>query len=54
MSKRVYVTLADSTHQELERLAKAQGRVVANLAAFLLENAILDLAKQNPPTKKDN
>ncbi|MEM7593143.1 MAG: hypothetical protein AAF383_16790 [Cyanobacteria bacterium P01_A01_bin.83] len=40
VSKRINVTLPDSVVDELEDWANAQGRSVANLAAFLLEMAI--------------
>ena len=40
MSKRINVTLPDSVVDELEDWADAQGRSLANLAAFLLEVAI--------------
>ena len=37
VSKRINVTLPDSVVDELEDWANAQGRSVANLAAFLLK-----------------
>jgi metal-responsive CopG/Arc/MetJ family transcriptional regulator len=40
VSKRINVTLPDSVVDELEDWANAQGRSLANLAAFLLEMAI--------------
>ena len=40
VSKRINVTLPDSVVDELEDWANAQGRSVANLAAFLLEMAL--------------
>ncbi|NEO34479.1 MAG: hypothetical protein F6K36_29585 [Symploca sp. SIO3C6] len=40
MSKKVFVTLPDSIHEDLERWAKLQGRPTANLAAFLIETGI--------------
>jgi len=40
VSKRINVTLPDSVVDELEDWADAQGRSLANLAAFLLEVAI--------------
>jgi len=40
VSKRINVTLPDSVADELENWAEAQGRSLANLAAFLLELSI--------------
>ena len=40
VSKRINVTLPDSVVDELEDWANAQGRSLANLAAFLLEMAL--------------
>lgn len=40
VSKRINVTLPDSVVDELEDWADAQGRSLANLAAFLLEVAL--------------
>ena len=40
VSKRINVTLPDSVVDELEDWANAQGRSLANLAAFLLEVAL--------------
>jgi hypothetical protein len=40
VSKRINVTLPDSVADELEDWANAQGRSLANLAAFLLEIAL--------------
>ena len=40
VSKRINVTLPDSVADELENWAEAQGRSLANLAAFLLELAL--------------
>ena len=37
VSKRINITLPDSVVEELENWAEAQGRSLANLAAFLLE-----------------
>lgn len=37
MSKRIYVTLPDTLHDELEGWAEYQGRPTANLAAYLIE-----------------
>ncbi len=45
VSKRINVTLPDSVTDELEDWANAQGRSLANLAAFLLEMALKE-AKQ--------
>jgi CopG-like RHH_1 or ribbon-helix-helix domain, RHH_5 len=40
VSKRINITLPDSVVEELECWAEAQGRSLANLAAFLLESAV--------------
>jgi CopG-like RHH_1 or ribbon-helix-helix domain, RHH_5 len=40
VSKRINVTLPDSVVEELESWAEAQGRSLANLAAFLLESSV--------------
>ena len=40
VSKRINITLPDSVVEELENWADAQGRSLANLAAFLLESAV--------------
>jgi hypothetical protein len=40
VSKRVYLTLADTVYEALERWAEDQGRPVANLAAYLVEKAL--------------
>lgn len=40
VSKKVFVTLPDSVHEDLERWANLQGRPTANLAAFLIETGI--------------
>jgi hypothetical protein len=45
VSKRINVTLPDLVADELEDWANAQGRSLANLAAFLLEMALKE-AKQ--------
>jgi metal-responsive CopG/Arc/MetJ family transcriptional regulator len=37
VSKRIYVTLPDTLHEELESWAEYQGRPTANLAAYLIE-----------------
>ena len=42
VSKRINVTLPDSVVDELENWANAQGRSLANLAAFLLEMALIE------------
>lgn len=46
MSKRIQVTLPDRLAEELEQWAGADGRAVANLCAFLLEQAVRQ-AKQS-------
>ena len=40
VSRKVFVTLPDAVHEELERWADLQGRPTANLAAFLIETGI--------------
>jgi hypothetical protein len=40
VSKRINITLPDSVVDELESWADAQGRSLANLAAFLLELSV--------------
>ena len=40
VSKRINITLPDSVVEELEGWADAQGRSLANLAAFLLELSV--------------
>ena len=46
MSKRIQVTLPDRLAEDLEKWAQNDGRPVANLAAFLLEQAVKQ-AKQS-------
>lgn len=55
MPKRVFLTLPDTLHEDLSNWAEAQGRPVANLAAFLVEIAVRE-AKMNGeiPDKKEN
>jgi len=48
MSKRVHLTISDTTYRDLERLAEARGRPLASLAGFLLENAVAELASKMP------
>jgi aminoglycoside phosphotransferase (APT) family kinase protein len=40
MSKRVFLTLPDELFEDLERWAAKQGRPMANLAAYLVENSV--------------
>jgi hypothetical protein len=40
VSKKVYVTLADTVQEDLEGWASYQGRPTANLAAYLIELGI--------------
>lgn len=40
VSKKVYVTLADTVQENLENWADYQGRPTANLAAYLIELGI--------------
>ncbi|MBD1871861.1 hypothetical protein H6F75_00050 [Nodosilinea sp. FACHB-131] len=46
MSKRIQVTLPDRLADDLEQWADYDGRAIANLAAFLLEQAVRN-AKQD-------
>jgi CopG-like RHH_1 or ribbon-helix-helix domain, RHH_5 len=46
VSKRINVTLPDSVVEDLEYWADAQGRSLANLAAFILESSVKK-AKEN-------
>lgn len=45
MSKRIQVTLPDRLAEDLEQWASADGRAVANLCAFLLEQAVRQAKK---------
>jgi CopG-like RHH_1 or ribbon-helix-helix domain, RHH_5 len=56
VSKKVYVTLADTVQEDLEGWADYQGRPTANLAAYLIELGIREAKErgefktaQNPP-----
>jgi hypothetical protein len=51
VSRRIHVTLPDYICEALERWADNQGRPTANLAAFLIEVAVLEAQKtgQIPP-----
>ena len=40
VSKRIFVTLPDVIHKDLEEWAEYQGRPTANLAAYLIESGI--------------
>lgn len=40
MSKRIYVTLPDTVHDDLENWSDYQGRPTANLASYLIELGI--------------
>ena len=54
VSKKVFVTLPDSVHEDLERWADLQGRPTANLAAFLIETGInLGKEKGDLPPKTE-
>ena len=55
VSKKVFVTLPDSVHEDLERWADLQGRPTANLAAFLIEIGIRQgREKGDLPPKSDS
>ncbi len=45
MSRRCQVTILDYIYEALERWADKQGRPTANLAAFLIEVAVLEAQK---------
>lgn len=51
MSKRFMVTLADRIYKELEDWAEFEGRPVASLAAYLLENAVREQKPNTNETK---
>lgn len=53
VSKRVYLTLADTVYEALERWAEEQGRPVANLAAYLVERAV-EQAQQDSKIPKQS
>jgi hypothetical protein len=55
MSKRIQVTLPDRLAEELEHWADADGRAVANLCAFLLEQAVRQAKKSGdyPSVEED-
>lgn len=46
VSKRIYVTLPDTLHEDLEGWADFQGRPTANLAAYLIELGIREAKAQ--------
>lgn len=50
MSKRVYITIPDRVHQQLQELAKLQGRPTANLAAYLVEKGVETAMSQGEMT----
>ena len=54
VSKRIYVTLPDTVHDDLEGWADYQGRPTANLASYLIELGLRE-AKENGEfkTRKD-
>ncbi len=52
VSKRVMVTLPDSISADLEKWADEEGRPTANLAAFLIEQAVRSkYPEKYPPAK---
>ncbi len=53
VSKRVYITLPDSVYEALERWADAQGRSIANLAAYIVEKTVEQAQEEGkiPPQK---
>lgn len=55
MPKRVFLTLPDTLHEDLSNWAEAQGRPVANLAAFLVEIAVREakMSGEIPEKKED-
>lgn len=50
MSKRVFITIPDQVHQQLQKLAKIQGRPTANLAAYLVEKGVESAINQGQMT----
>jgi len=40
MSKRVNVTLPNKVYEQLEQVAKEQGRPIANLASYLVQKSM--------------
>lgn len=59
MSKRIQVTLPDRLADDLERWAEFDGRPLSNLAAFLLEKAVIEARRdgaewtlEEPPPQK--
>jgi hypothetical protein len=61
VSKRIYVTLPDTVHEDLEGWAEYQGRPTANLAAYLIELGIREakergefkLRQSNPDASRE-
>jgi hypothetical protein len=61
VSKRIYVTLPDTVHEDLEGWAEYQGRPTANLAAYLIELGIREakdrgefkIRQANPDGKRE-
>jgi hypothetical protein len=47
VSKRIYVTLPDTVHEDLEGWAEYQGRPTANLAAYLIELGIREAKERS-------
>lgn len=55
VSKRIFVTLPDTVHADLEGWADYQGRPTANLAAYLIELGIREAkARSEFKTRQDN
>ena len=46
MTKRVSLTLPDYLHEDLSIIAKNQGRTLANLANFLIEQAVMEMRQK--------
>jgi CopG-like RHH_1 or ribbon-helix-helix domain, RHH_5 len=53
VSKRINVTLPDSVVEDLEYWAEAQGRSLANLAAFILESSVRKAKENGEPQFED-
>ncbi|MBW4432643.1 MAG: hypothetical protein KME28_13145 [Pelatocladus maniniholoensis HA4357-MV3] len=53
MSKKFSITVPDYVFEDLEELAKIQGRTTANLAAFLVETGIREAREKGELRSKE-
>lgn len=53
MSKRIQVTLPDRLAEDLEKWAEYDGRPLSNLAAFLLERAVIEAKREGAEWTKE-